>query len=89
MDDTAVDEATVDVTAVDDGAGFEVLIGHMGGPFWAGRESAAWSIPKGSTAPRRNPRPPPAGSSRRSSAVRRRTVSGWRWVRRVSPAARR
>ncbi|MFB7213589.1 NUDIX domain-containing protein [Streptomyces sp. NPDC056255] len=28
-------------------AGFEVLIGHMGGPFWAGRESAAWSVPKG------------------------------------------
>ncbi|MFI7325698.1 NUDIX domain-containing protein [Streptomyces rubiginosohelvolus] len=25
----------------------EVLIGHMGGPFWAGRESAAWSVPKG------------------------------------------
>ncbi|WP_030902055.1 NUDIX domain-containing protein [Streptomyces sp. NRRL F-5126] len=27
--------------------GTEVLIGHMGGPFWAGREAAAWSIPKG------------------------------------------
>ncbi|MCT6781853.1 NUDIX domain-containing protein [Streptomyces sp. CS7] len=25
----------------------EVLIGHMGGPFWAGRETAAWSVPKG------------------------------------------
>ncbi|MFD4749822.1 NUDIX domain-containing protein [Streptomyces rubiginosohelvolus] len=25
----------------------EVLIGHMGGPFWAGREAAAWSVPKG------------------------------------------
>jgi predicted NUDIX family NTP pyrophosphohydrolase len=25
----------------------EVLIGHMGGPFWAGRSAAAWSIPKG------------------------------------------
>ncbi|MGW4039874.1 NUDIX domain-containing protein [Streptomyces sp. NPDC004778] len=25
----------------------EVLIGHMGGPFWAGREEAAWSVPKG------------------------------------------
>ncbi|MEU6939772.1 NUDIX domain-containing protein [Streptomyces rubiginosohelvolus] len=24
-----------------------VLIGHMGGPFWAGREAAAWSVPKG------------------------------------------
>ncbi|CAN5311244.1 NUDIX domain-containing protein [soil metagenome] len=25
----------------------EVLIAHMGGPFWAGRDEAAWSIPKG------------------------------------------
>lgn len=25
----------------------EVLIGHMGGPFWAARHEAAWSIPKG------------------------------------------
>jgi predicted NUDIX family NTP pyrophosphohydrolase len=29
-----------------DGA-LEVLLGHMGGPFWAGREIGAWSIPKG------------------------------------------
>ncbi|QDQ15482.1 NUDIX domain-containing protein [Streptomyces spectabilis] len=27
--------------------GPEVLIGHMGGPFWARRDDAAWSIPKG------------------------------------------
>ncbi|MFJ4923724.1 NUDIX domain-containing protein [Streptomyces sp. NPDC088725] len=27
--------------------GAEVLIGHMGGPFWASRDAAAWSIPKG------------------------------------------
>ncbi|MFB7941416.1 NUDIX domain-containing protein [Streptomyces sp. NPDC127049] len=27
--------------------GIEVLIGHMGGPFWARREEAAWSVPKG------------------------------------------
>lgn len=25
----------------------EVLIGHMGGPFWAGKDERAWSIPKG------------------------------------------
>ena len=25
----------------------EVLIGHMGGPFWARKDAAAWSIPKG------------------------------------------
>lgn len=29
------------------GGRLEVLIGHMGGPFWAGRDEAAWSIPKG------------------------------------------
>jgi predicted NUDIX family NTP pyrophosphohydrolase len=30
------------------GAGVpEVLIAHMGGPYWAGKEDAAWSIPKG------------------------------------------
>ncbi|GGP54019.1 NUDIX domain-containing protein [Saccharothrix coeruleofusca] len=27
--------------------GLEVLIGHMGGPFWAQREEGAWSVPKG------------------------------------------
>ncbi|MFF3323603.1 NUDIX domain-containing protein [Streptomyces sp. NPDC002889] len=25
----------------------EVLIGHMGGPFWQSRDEAAWSVPKG------------------------------------------
>ncbi|MGO4121726.1 NUDIX domain-containing protein [Arthrobacter sp. YAF16] len=25
----------------------EVWIGHMGGPFWARKDAAAWSIPKG------------------------------------------
>jgi predicted NUDIX family NTP pyrophosphohydrolase len=29
------------------GAGREVWIGHMGGPFWARKEERAWSIPKG------------------------------------------
>jgi predicted NUDIX family NTP pyrophosphohydrolase len=24
-----------------------VLLGHMGGPFWASKDEAAWSIPKG------------------------------------------
>lgn len=27
--------------------GYEVLIGHPGGPFWARKDDAAWSIPKG------------------------------------------
>jgi predicted NUDIX family NTP pyrophosphohydrolase len=25
----------------------EVLIGHPGGPFWAGKDDGAWSVPKG------------------------------------------
>lgn len=28
-------------------AGVEVLLGHMGGPFWARKDAGAWSIPKG------------------------------------------
>ena len=30
-----------------DGGGVQVLIAHMGGPFWASKDAAAWSIPKG------------------------------------------
>ncbi len=29
------------------GAQLQVLLGHMGGPFWANRDAGAWSIPKG------------------------------------------
>jgi predicted NUDIX family NTP pyrophosphohydrolase len=29
----------------------QVLIGHLGGPFWSRREEAAWSIPKGEYGP--------------------------------------
>ncbi len=29
------------------GAGVEVLLGHMGGPFWARKDAAAWTMPKG------------------------------------------
>jgi predicted NUDIX family NTP pyrophosphohydrolase len=29
------------------GTGFEVLLAHPGGPFWAKRDAGAWSIPKG------------------------------------------
>lgn len=32
-------------------AGTEVLLGHMGGPFWSRRDTAAWSIPKGEYGP--------------------------------------
>lgn len=27
--------------------GLEVLLGHMGGPFWARKDAGAWSVPKG------------------------------------------
>src|SRR5256884_9110523 len=30
---------------------FEVLLGHMGGPFWARKDDGAWSIPKGEIDP--------------------------------------
>jgi predicted NUDIX family NTP pyrophosphohydrolase len=33
------------------GAQVEVLIGHMGGPFWARKDAGAWSIPKGECEP--------------------------------------
>ncbi|BBA98976.1 putative MutT-like protein [Actinacidiphila reveromycinica] len=29
------------------GAGVEVLLGHMGGPFWARKDAGAWTVPKG------------------------------------------
>ena len=29
------------------GGRIEVLLGHMGGPFWARKDAGAWSIPKG------------------------------------------
>ncbi|MEU9354851.1 NUDIX domain-containing protein [Streptomyces griseoloalbus] len=29
------------------GRGLEVLLGHMGGPFFARRETGAWTVPKG------------------------------------------
>jgi predicted NUDIX family NTP pyrophosphohydrolase len=37
------------------GEGVEVLIGHMGGPFWARKDDAAWSIPKGEYGPGEDP----------------------------------
>ncbi|HEX2615895.1 MAG TPA: NUDIX domain-containing protein [Flavobacteriales bacterium] len=32
-------------------AGLEVLLGHMGGPFWARKHAGAWTIPKGELHP--------------------------------------
>jgi predicted NUDIX family NTP pyrophosphohydrolase len=30
-----------------EGGELEVMLGHMGGPYWARKDAAAWSIPKG------------------------------------------
>jgi predicted NUDIX family NTP pyrophosphohydrolase len=36
-------------------AGVEVLLVHMGGPFWARKDEHAWSIPKGEYEPGEDP----------------------------------
>ncbi|MER6027090.1 NUDIX domain-containing protein [Streptomyces sp. NPDC001851] len=33
------------------GEGLEVLLGHMGGPFWAKKDAGAWTVPKGEYEP--------------------------------------
>ncbi|SDY30549.1 Predicted NTP pyrophosphohydrolase, NUDIX family [Modestobacter sp. DSM 44400] len=35
--------------------GLQVLIGHMGGPFWAKKDAGGWSIPKGEHGPDDDP----------------------------------
>jgi predicted NUDIX family NTP pyrophosphohydrolase len=40
------------LTAADE---LEVWIAHMGGPFWARKDAAAWSIPKGEYEPGEDP----------------------------------
>jgi predicted NUDIX family NTP pyrophosphohydrolase len=65
--------------------GPEVLLGHMGGPYWARKDDGAWSIPKGEHGPDEDPRaaaarefteelgsPPPAGSLAELGTVRQR-----------------
>ncbi|MFB9909485.1 NUDIX domain-containing protein [Allokutzneria oryzae] len=39
----------------------QVLLGHMGGPFWARRDEGAWSVPKGEY----EPDEPPEAAARR------------------------
>lgn len=36
-------------------AGVEVLLGHMGGPFWERKDAGAWSVPKGEYEPDEQP----------------------------------
>lgn len=35
--------------------GTQVLLGHMGGPFWLRRDAGAWSVPKGEYEPDEEP----------------------------------
>jgi predicted NUDIX family NTP pyrophosphohydrolase len=37
------------------GGDVEVLLCHMGGPFWARRDKGAWSVPKGEYEPEEDP----------------------------------
>lgn len=37
------------------GTRIDVLLGHMGGPFWARKDDGAWSIPKGLPEPGETP----------------------------------
>ncbi len=66
-------------------AGVEVLLGHMGGPYWARKDDGAWSIPKGEHGADEGPHtaaerefteelghPPPPGESRELGTVSQR-----------------
>jgi predicted NUDIX family NTP pyrophosphohydrolase len=37
------------------GGALEVFLVHPGGPFWANKDAAAWSIPKGEIDPEEDP----------------------------------
>lgn len=37
------------------GPDLEVLLGHMGGPFWAAKDERAWTVPKGEYEPDETP----------------------------------
>jgi predicted NUDIX family NTP pyrophosphohydrolase len=44
-----------DTADADNADTIEVLIGHMGGPFWARRDAGGWSVPKGEHEPDEEP----------------------------------
>ncbi len=83
--------------------GPEVLLGHMGGPFFARRDAGAWTVPKGEYAPdepaweaaRREWReelglPPPGGQAVPLGEVRQaggKTVTAWAVEGDLDPAA--
>ena len=73
--------------------GVEVMLAHMGGPFWARKDEGAWSIPKGEYEPGDDPleaarrefeeelgRPAPDGELRELGEVRQasgKRVTAW------------
>ncbi|MCU1431172.1 MAG: hydrolase [Actinotalea sp.] len=70
-----------------------MLLGHMGGPFWARKDAGAWTVPKGEPGPDEEPHdaavrefteeigtPPPPGEDLPLGTVRQRggkTVTVW------------
>ncbi|MFF9127350.1 NUDIX domain-containing protein [Streptomyces sp. NPDC014889] len=85
------------------GDGLEVLLGHMGGPFFARRDAGAWTVPKGEYEPeepaweaaRREFEeelglPPPDGAALPLGEVRQtngKTVTAWAVEGDLDPAA--
>jgi predicted NUDIX family NTP pyrophosphohydrolase len=83
-------------------AGIEVLLGHMGGPYWARKDAGAWSIPKGEYDADEPPQaaarrefaeelgmPPPDGPLIELGEVRQasgKTVSAWAVEGELDPA---
>lgn len=81
----------------------EVLLGHMGGPFWARKDARAWTIPKGEYVPPEDPldaavrefteevgQPPPPGPDVPLGEVRQRggkVVAVWAREGDLDPAA--
>lgn len=75
-----------------EGGQVEVMLGHMGGPYWKGKDERAWSIPKGGVMPGEDPlaaarrefeeeigRPVPEGPLVDLGTIRQsaKTVRGW------------
>lgn len=85
------------------GADVEVLLAHMGGPLWAGRDTGAWTLPKGEYEPGEPPLqaadrefleelglPAPGGERLALGEVRQsggKTVLAWAVEGDVDPAA--
>ncbi|MEU8712573.1 MULTISPECIES: NUDIX domain-containing protein [unclassified Streptomyces] len=85
------------------GHGVEVLLGHMGGPFFAKKDAGAWSVPKGEYEPGETPweaarrefqeelgLPPPDGEALALGEVRQsngKIVTVWAVEADLDPAA--